>query len=300
MIDTTLHIFYKAAQRLNFSEVAQEMYLTQPAVTFQIKKLERHLGTNLFYREKNRVALTEAGEVLYRHAKRIMDCYEEAERAVGKVSGIVQGRVLVGASTTMGEYILPGLFGQLKERYPRMEPLLMIGNSDRILDGVIRGTLDVGILAEEVVHRELYQEKILQDRLVLIAAPDHPIVREKKVTPEVLFRYPFIAREQGSGTRKETEVGLEKAGIPPRKLRISMRLGSGEAIKGAVEANLGISILSRWAIRKELRLGTLKIVPMQDVRLVRDFKLIRYRKKQLSPSQEHFIDFLRNCDWQEL
>ncbi|NOY54096.1 MAG: LysR family transcriptional regulator [Deltaproteobacteria bacterium] len=300
MIDTTLHIFYKAAQRLNFSEVAQEMYLTQPAVTFQIKKLESHLGTNLFYREKNRVALTEAGEVLYRHAKRILDCYEEAEREVGKISGTVQGRVLVGASTTMAEYILPRLFGQLKERYPRMEPLLMIGNSDRILDGVIRGTLDVGILAEEVVHRELHQEKILQDQLVLIAAPNHPIVREKKVTPEVLCRYPFIAREQGSGTRKETEIGLEKAGMHPRKLRISMRLERAEAIKGAVEADLGIAILSRWAIRKELRLGTLKIVPMQNVRLVRDFKLIRYKKKQLSPSQEHFVDFLRNYDWQNL
>ena len=105
----------------------------------------------LFYREKNRVALTEAGEVLYRHAKKILACYEEAERAVGKISGIVQGRILVGASTTMGEYILPRLLGQLKERYPRLEPLLMIGNSDRILNGVVRRTLDVGILADLAV-----------------------------------------------------------------------------------------------------------------------------------------------------
>jgi len=300
MIDSTIHIFYKAAQKLNFSEVAQEMYLTQPAVTFQIKKLENHLGTTLFYREKNRVALTEAGEVLYQHAKKILACYEEAEREVGKISGIVQGRILIGASTTMGEYILPRLLGQLKERYPRLEPLLMIGNSDRILNDVVRRTLDVGILAEEVLHRELHQEKILEDELVLIAAPAHPIARKKWVTPEDLRRYPFIAREKGSGTRKETEIGLEKAGINPRELRISMWLGSGEAVKGAVEANLGIAILSRWAIQKEMRLGTLQIVPIKNVQLVRDFKLIHYKKKPLSLALEHMIDFLRNYDWKTL
>ncbi len=300
MIDSTIHIFYKAAQKLNFSEVAQEMYLTQPAVTFQIKKLENHLGTTLFYREKNRVALTEAGEVLYQHAKKILACYEEAEREVGKISGIVQGRILIGASTTMGEYILPRLLGQLKERYPRLEPLLMIGNSDRILNDVVRRTLDVGILAEEVLHRELHQEKILEDELVLIASPAHPIARKKWVTPEDLRRYPFIAREKGSGTRKETEIGLEKAGINPRELSISMWLGSGEAVKGAVEANLGIAILSRWAIQKEMRLGTLQIVPIKNVQLVRDFKLIHYKKKPLSLALEHMIDFLRNYDWKTL
>jgi DNA-binding transcriptional LysR family regulator len=300
MFDTTLQIFYKAAQKLNFSEVAQELFLTQPAVTFQIKKLENFLGTPLFYREKNRVTLTEAGEILYRHARKILDCYEEAEREVGKISGIVRGRIVVGASTTMGEYILPRVLGNLKAKYPTMEALLEVGNSDRILNGVLHRSFDIGILAEEVRHRELRQEVILEDELVLIASPDHPLAKKESATPEDLKQYPFLARERGSGTRKETEIGLENAGFDPRQLRVSMWLGSSEAIKGAVEANLGISILSRWAIQKELRLRTLRSIPIQGLRLHRDFKLIHYKDETLSVGLKAFVDFLRTYNWDTL
>ncbi len=300
MIDSKLLIFFKAAEKLSFSEAAEELFLTQPAVTFQIKKLEDHFGIPLFYREKNRISLTEAGETLFQEAKKILSCYEEAERAIGEISGIVQGRIVVGASTTMGEYILPQILGDFETRYPDVETLLEIGNSDRILNGVLSRYLDVGILAEEVKNRELHQEKIIEDELVLIASPKHPLSKQKKIVLQDLEDQRFIARERGSGTRKEIELHLEKAGINAQRLRTTMWLGSSEAVKGAVEAGLGISILSRWAIQKELRLGTLHELAIQGVRIVRDFKLIHYKGKRFSHQMGVFVKFLQEYDWGRL
>jgi DNA-binding transcriptional LysR family regulator len=300
MIDSRLTVFYKAAKKLSFSEAAEELFLTQPAVTFQIKKLEKHYGTPLFYRRKNRVTLTEAGETLFQHAKKILACYDEADRALSQFSGILQGRLVVGASTTMGEYILPKVLGDFKACHPKIEPLLEIGNSDRILNGVTSGYLDLGIFAENVQNRELHQEKILEDDLVLITPSGHPLSRKKEVKIADLASLRFIAREKGSGTRKETESSLKKAGMDPQKLCYSMWLGSSEAVKGAVEANLGVAILSRWAIQKELRLGTLKQIPIRKVRITRNFMLIHYKKKKFSLHLKAFVEFLRRYDWNTL
>ncbi|MEK6775763.1 MAG: selenium metabolism-associated LysR family transcriptional regulator [bacterium] len=300
MIDSRLLIFLKSADKLSFSEAAKELLLTQPAVSFQIKKLEDYFGIPLFYREKNRISLTEAGEILFRQAKKILSCYEEAERAIGQISGIVQGRMMVGASTTMGEYILPKILGDFEGRYPDVKTLLEIGNSDRILNGVLSRYLDVGILAEEVKNRELHQEKIIEDELVLITSSKHPLAGKKKISLQDLEGQRFIAREKGSGTRKEIESHLKKAGIDPQKLRTTMWLGSSEAVKGAVEGGLGISILSRWAIQKEVRLGTLREVPIQGVRMIRDFKLIYYKGKEFSHAMGVFLKFLKEYDWSRL
>ncbi len=300
MIDSRLLIFYKASEKLSFSEAAEELFLTQPAVTFQIKKLENYYGTPLFYREKNRVSLTEAGEILYKQAQKILSCYQDAERAISRISGLVQGRIVVGASTTMGEYILPRVLGDFRIRYPEVETFLEIGNSDRILNGVTSRYLDLGILAEKVVNRELHQEKILEDELVLIASPKHPISKKKWAELEDLKGQRFIAREKGSGTRKESETYLKKAGVDPLRLRTSMWLGSSEAIKGAVEANLGVSILSKWTIQKELQLGTLKKLSLRGVRLLRDFKLIHYKGKKFPHHTEEFVEYLRHYNWSSL
>ncbi len=298
---SSLSVFLKAAEKLNFSEAAEELCLTQPAITFQIKKLESHYGTLLFYREKNRISLTEAGRILLEHTKRILSCYEDAEREIGRISGIVPGRIVVGASTTMGEYILPRVLGDFKARYPKVETILEIGNSDRILNGVVSHYLDVGILAEKVENRELRQEIILEDELVLIASPGHPLSAKRGgVMPKDLQDHRFIARERGSGTRKEAEQHLKKAGIDPKKLRISMWLGSSEAVKGAVEADLGIAILSRWAIQKELRLGVLREIPIRKTRIKRDFKLIHYKGKLLPLPMETFVEFIKNYNWKKL
>jgi DNA-binding transcriptional LysR family regulator len=301
MLDSSLLIFLKAAEKLNFSEAAEELCLTQPAITFQIKKLESHYGTLLFYREKNRVSLTEAGTILLGHTKRIFSCHEDAEREIGRISGIVPGRIVVGASTTMGEYILPRVLGDFKARYPDVEAILEIGNSDRILNGVVSHYLDIGILAEKVENRELRQENILEDELVLIASPGHPLsVKKGGVMPQDLQDHRFIARERGSGTRKEAELHLKQAGIDPQKLRTSMWLGSSEAVKGAVEADLGIAILSRWAIQKELRLGTLREISIRRTRIKRDFKLIHYKGKKLPLPMETFVEFIKNYNWKRL
>ncbi len=293
MIDFRMRVFCKAAEKLNFSEAAQELFLTQPAVTFQIKKLEAHFGTLLFYREKNRVSLTEAGGILLKQARKILSCYEEAERMIAKISGKIRGRVVVGASTTIGEYILPSVLGDFMASYPDVETYLSIGNSDQILNGVVSRKFDIGILAEKVENRDLYQEKILEDELVLIASPKSPLSRLRTVAPGDLRKHRFIVRERGSGTRKETETWLKSAGLDPLHLRISMVLGSSEAIKGAVEANLGVAILSRSTIQKELKLGTLQEVPIRGIHIVRDFKLIHYKWMKLSPRIEAFVDFLK-------
>jgi len=299
MIDTRLLVFYKAAQRLSFSEAAQELLLTQPAVTFQIKKLEQTLGTRLFYRDKNRVTLTEAGELLYQHAGRILAAYEEAQRALHGLTGLVTGRLVIGASTTMGEYILPRVLGRFQARHPEVQTALEIGNSHRILHGVTSRYLDLGILAEEVTHRELAQEAILKDELVLIVSPSNPLSRRPEVSLKELSGQRFVIRERGSGTRQTMEQALRRAGLDPGRLKVALRLGSSEAVKAAVEADLGVAVLSRWTLAKELRLGTLVVVPIRGLRITRDFKLIHYRSAAFPVSVRALMTFLREYPWHE-
>ena len=299
MIDTRLLVFYKAAQRLSFSEAAQELLLTQPAVTFQIKRLEQTLGTRLFYREKNRVSLTEAGELLYEHAGRILAAYQEAERALHGLTGRVAGRLVIGASTTMGEYILPRVLGRFQALHPDVQTAVEIGNSHRILHGVTSRYLDLGILAEEVTHRELVQETILRDELVLVVSPANPLARRNQVSVKELAAQRFVIRERGSGTGQTMERALRRAGLDPRRLKVALRLGSSEAVKAAVEADLGVAVLSRWTLAKELRLGTLAVVPIRDLRITRDFKLIHYRRSDFPVAVRTLMEFLREYPWEE-
>lgn len=265
--------------------------MTQPAVTFQVRQLEEHFNTRLFDRTHNRISLTEAGQRVYAYADRIFDLYQEMESAVRELTGEISGALTIGASTTIAEYMLPTLLGDFKEQYPDVTIHLKVANSEGVVSMVENNTIDLGVVESPVTNRNLVVEVCRRDSLVAILPPGHPLVGRASVNFPQLLDFPFICREEGSGTREVIGAQLHQisGGV---SLKIAMELGSPEAVKGAVEAGMGVSVVSRTTIQKELRLGTLVAIDL-DPPLDRPFSFIHQKQKFRSRAMEELLRFAR-------
>ncbi|MGG2201815.1 LysR family transcriptional regulator [Paenibacillus validus] len=249
-----LHIFYTVAEKGSFSHAAGALHMTQPAVTMQIQSLEDYFGTKLFVRSTKRVELTEAGRTLLPYAKKSIELIKETT-LVCQSSRICWRAASSGASLTVGEYILPRLLGPFGLEYPNISVSMKVINTKQILEEVLNHQLTFGLVEAEVKHSDLHTEAVLSDELKLILPKDHPLGDFDLVPVEELMKYPFVLREQGSGTRRVMEEELTRAGYDPSSLKIVMELGSTGAVKSAVEAGLGISILSNRRLNTRLRWG---------------------------------------------
>ena len=292
MADRRLQVFHTVAKLLSFTKAAEQLHMTQPAVTFQVRQLEEQFNTRLFDRTHNRISLTEAGELVYRHAERIFELYAQMENEVRSLTGEVSGALMIGASTTVAEYMLPVLLGDFRAKYPDVNIQLKVSNSDGIVSMVENNTIDLGVVEAPVSNRNLAVEECRHDRLVLIIHPTHPLAGQKRVNPKAVTEHPFICREEGSGTREVISEWLTESGLPANSLKLSMELGSPEAIKGAVAAGMGISILSRVTILKELQLGMLKEVEL-DPPLERPFSFVHQKQKFRARAMEELLSFAR-------
>lgn len=252
MADRRLQVFYTVARLLSFTKAAESLHMTQPAVTFQVRQLEEHFNTRLFDRTHNRISLTEAGNRVYNYADKIFVLYNEMENAVREMTGEVSGSLTIGASTTIAEYMLPSLLGDFKKRYPDINIHLKVSNSDGIVSMVENNTIDLGVVEAPVSNKNLVLERCREDYLTVIVPPDHEAVGRAFFTYEDLLKYPFICREEGSGTREVINEYMESVGSSSDLLNVSMELGSPEAVKGAVEAGMGISVVSAATVQKEL------------------------------------------------
>ena len=290
MSDRRLQVFYTVAKQLSFTKAAEILYMTQPAVTFQVKQLEEHFNTRLFERSHNKITLTAAGELALQYAERILNLSAEMETRLGEMTGQVTGALLIGASSTIAEYMLPRLLGEFKGRYPQVQARLTVANSETIEAKLVDHTLDVGLIEAPSHQPTLMTEVCGEDDLVAICAPGQSIAVLEYATPERLAEQPYVSREVGSGTREVVDGYFRNNGVEPDDLNIVMELGSREAIKGAVEAGLGIAIVSRVTIVKELKLGDLVAVPLQP-RLVRPLSLVYAREKFRSRLLQVFLDF---------
>ncbi len=293
MADRRLQVFYTVARLLSFTRAAEAMHMTQPAVTFQVRQLEEHFNTRLFDRTHNRISLTEAGMRIYEYAERIFELYSEMENAVRELTGDVSGVLNVGASTTIAEYMLPSLLGDFKARYPDVNISLKVANSDGIVSMVENNVIDLGVVEAPVTNKNLVVEQCRTDQLVLIVPRGHALASCDRVPITRLLDYPYIHREQGSGTREVIIEHLAVAGIKPSDLNVAMELGSLEAIKGAVEAGMGISVLSRATISKEVKLGTLAAVNL-DPPLERPFSFVHQKHKFRLRAIDELLDFARD------
>ena len=266
-----LKVFRTVAEHLNFRIAAEHLFLTQPAVTLQIKALEDDLGVRLFDRTGNRVSLTPQGSLLLGYAKKIAALVSEAEQELGAEDGKVSGELSLGVSTTIAQYILPRLLGSFLDEHARVEFSLHSGNTSEIVQLLLDNKLSVGLIEGPARDRGIRTEPFMQDELVLIA----PLtLKSDQLSREQLLASNLLMREHGSGSRRVVETALEKAGFRLKSFKKVMNLDSTEAIKSAVEAGLGIGFVSRWAISKEVELGTLKIAEVKGLRIARDFSLI--------------------------
>ena len=300
MDDHKLKVFCIVAETKSFSRASEIIRLTQPAVSLQIQALEEMYGTKLFNRSGCVITLTKAGEMLYRYAKEISSLYAAAEKEIGGVTGLVKGIISVGASSTIGNYVLPSVIADFRRKFPKVGIHLQVGNTKNVIDFLNAGSVDIGLVEGDVNKQKLLMEKLIPDEMVFIMSPYHHLAKKSSISIMELSKEPLIFREEGSGTRQAIEKYLAKHGISQQHLKISLIMGSTDAIKGAVEEGLGTSIMSRWAARKEVKYGSLKTAVFKEDKFVRDFSLVYKKSKEQSHTIEQFMSFLRRYPYSKL
>lgn len=300
MEDHKLKVFCTVAETKSFSKTSEIIHLTQPAVSLQIQALEEIYETKLFDRSSSTVTLTPAGEVLYKYAKEILGLYASAEKVIGDITGLVKGSISIGASSTIGNYLLPAVITDFKKHHLKIKVHLLVGNTKRVVDLLNSGNIDLGLVEGEVVRQKVIIDKMLSDELLVVVPSHHPWAKKKDISISELTKEPFIFREGGSGTRQMIEKFLARHGISPQGMKISMVLGSTEAIKEAVENGLGVSFISRWAARKEARYGTLHLLRIKEEKLLRDFSLIINKNVVSSHAVDEFLTYLKSYPFDKL
>lgn len=262
--------FRAVAEQLSFRKAAEELYLTQPAVSLQIKALEEELGVVLFDRSGSGVRLTPAGESLLKYALESCRLLQEARHALAAFSGTQSGSLTLGASTTIAQYVLPRLLSEFCTAHPRVHPTLMSGNTEQVVTAVREEKIALGFIEGPSRSHDLVLAPFLEDELVLLVPAVHAWAERTYVAPEDLTTARLLMRERGSGTRHIIELALERHHIRRSSLNVVMELDSTEAIKSAVEAGFGVGFVSRWAIARDVRLGpTFRIVEIKGIRFRR-------------------------------
>ena len=284
-----LAIFHTVAEESSMSRGAERLCISQPAVSKQIKELEAALGVMLFDRLPRGIRLSGAGEVLAGHARRLFAVEAEAERAIAELKGLVQGRLTVGASLTIGDYLLPKLLGTYRKQYPGIELHLEIANTQVIQRKILENALDIGLTEGFVEEPELVAEVLGKDTLVAVVPPGHPLLLVASVSAARFCAEPFLMREPGSGTRAVIERALAGHGIT---VQPTMSLGSTEALKRGVASGLGVAIISQLALGAEIEAGLLCALPLSDLRLTRPLHLVRLRGKSESAAVKAFLALL--------
>ena len=289
-----LRTFKTVADLSSFSLAAQRLKLSQPSVSYQVKELEEALGLPLLDRLGKRVQLTEAGTLLYGYARRMLDVLDDATVAIEEMRGIKRGNLRVGASTTVGIYLLPAALGAFKKLHPGLVISLEIGTRARVQEQVLRNDLDLAVVGPASRDPDLSIIPFISDELVVVAPAGHPFATRHGLSLKDLADQPFVMREAASGSRWSLEKAARKAGA---KLQVAMELGSNGAIKHAVESGLGLAVISRYACTLELSSRRLVELDVRGFPIRRDWHIVHLRRRKLPASVSTFIEFLRGTSW---
>lgn len=288
-----LEAFRAVYEEASFTEAARRLGLSQPTVSSHIRSLEKELGAPLFDRLGREIAPTRAARLLYRHARRLLDLSQEMTGELDHFLHGLQGHLQAGASTIPGEYWLPPRIGRFHELHPEIEVTLEIHDSRAVVERVRDGRLELGVVGARIDGGELEFQELAVDRLILVAPPERRWNLDPEVRLDELEKIPFVMREVGSGTRLQLERALAGRGMAADRLRVVAELGSTTAVKEAVKAGLGVSVLSRLAVRTELEAGLLRAVALPELdALTRSFFSVVHTGRALSPLAEAFRDFL--------
>ncbi len=288
-----IRLFCRIVDRSSFSLAADEMHITQPAASQQIRSLERELKTTLLDRSRRTVVPTDSGQVLYRYGREILGLHERACTEILDLGELVAGQIKVGASTGPGEHVLPGMLTWFKQEYPGVSITLNVDDTHAVIERVLSREFEVGAVGAVTPRPELVAEPLARDELVLVCNPSHPWATRDQVTLGELVGEPHIMQQKGAGVRTVLEDHLRRAGVRPEKLNVIMEMGLMESAKQAAISGGGVTFVSRWAIGPELEHGSLTVVPVEGFRILRDFYSVRSKTRVLSKAAEALLAFFR-------
>lgn len=288
-----LKIFYSVARHLNYSRAGEELALSQPAVSRQVAALEKSLGLELFAQRGRQVELTNAGRNLYEYADRIFDLAQQAERTMSQFKDLDRGQVIIGASTTIGSYILPPILRVFQEKHPNIETILFLGNSMAIEQLVSERKLDLGLVGGQVNNHTLHVEPYVRDELAMICSPNHPLYNTK-VRVKDFAKGTLIWREKGSAARNTVEQFLNHKKIVFGK---KMEIGDTEAIKRLVVAQMGVAFVPKCAVTLELSLDILRLINSNELVIPIQYYVISAKDQHYYPTVLAFLNFIRK--WEE-
>lgn len=289
-----LEIFAKVAELGSFSRAAEALFLTQPTVSEHIRSLEQEFGVRLLDRLGRGAAVTRAGQLLLSHARHMLAVSREARQAMDGFLGRMSGELSIGASTIPGEYILPPLIGRFKEKYPDISITLLIGDSQRAVDWVAEGRVELGVVGARLAHRAVGFQELMPDDVVVVVPGTHAWRGRTDITLDELRTQPLLIRERGSGTRAALEHALGGAQLDMGAFRIAGEMGSTQAIKQAVRAGVGVSVISRRAVEDECRSGLLTCLRIKELPIARSFYLATHKERSRSPLAEGFRVFVES------
>ena len=290
-----LNIFCKVIELKSFSRAGKVVHLSQPTISSHIKDLEDHFDCRLIDRLSKAALPTKAGELLYGYAKRMLALRDETETALAEFKGKIRGRLVIGGSTIPGTYLIPQLIGDFKKLYPDVIVSLKIGDTDNIIEGILNGNLELGIVGAKAETKKIAQNKLIEDEMRLITLANHRWAGEKCVSLKQLFNEPFIVRERGSGTLKSLYQSLNDQGHSLEDLKVMAELGSTQAICQGIKTGAGVSILSTLAVAEDLQAGKLVALAVDGLNLKRNFYLTRHRHLSPSPLNRAFVQFLEKA-----
>jgi len=289
-----LKVFRAVPRHLNFRRAAEELCLTQPAVTLQIKALEQDLGVQLFDRSGAHITLTPAGDVLLKYAGEMEKLEAATQAALAPFSEGQRGELRIGASLTIAQYILPHLLGAFQQQHPQVRPIVTTCNTEQVLEALVAHQVSVGFIEGPAMRRDVRTEVFLEDEIVLMVPPAHEWSERGFVDPDELLQERLLMRERGSGTRRVVEMALQKCGVKVKHLHLGMEFDSTEGITTAVEAGLGIGFASLWAISKELQVGSLRVVPIRGVQIKRPLSVAYPLGQEPQGIALAFFNYLRS------
>lgn len=290
-----LEIFCRVVELRSFSRAAEAVFLTQASVSERISGLENSVGVRLLDRLGRQALPTRAGELLYRHAIRLLDMKKAAILEMEGFLGLKQGEINLGGSTIPGEYILPGVIGRFREKYPFISVSLTISDTTEIERLVLNGPLELGVIGSKSSNKDLVHYDLWRDELVLIVNAGHRWAKKKAVSIKELLEEPFILREQGSGTQRIIENAFKKSGIDGiHSLKSAACFGSSTSVKEGIKSGIGVSIISSRAVESEIKSNALKKVGIKGIPAIkRNFYLIRDKRRVSSPACRVMLDFLQ-------
>jgi len=282
-----LKIFYMAAKHGSLSAAAGALYITQPAVTKGIQRLQEHYEIKLFNRFGKKMALTDAGEVLYSIAESIFDMENQAEESLRDFQQRKKGFLRILSSESFGSYYLPFIINRFIQANPKIKISVDLLPTDLIVEKTAALANDIGFISYPVPHKKLYMREVLEDSYQIIVPPGHPLASKSVILPEDLERHPLIVHEKGSAPRVSTEDFIRRHNI---NVSIPLELSNNEAIKNAVEEGLGVAVITRRVVSKELKMGTLLAIPLSDPAMTRKFYLIHHKDKYISRPLQSLIE----------